>query len=141
MPSRKAALEEDQRWDVINYLRDLSGGQPAEGPFDAQAEAEKRATMLAQALEQELITEEEADLFDDVHAKMDVLIAESGSGQDSVMASGQDDVVTRLIAEGAISEEQAQAFNDIHDRLLNAGLMRYVQAMIRRPTSRSEMRS
>lgn len=123
MPSWKAALEEDQRWDVINYLRDLSGGQPVEGPFDAKAEAEKRATMLAQALEQELITEKEADLFDDVHAKMDVLIAESGSGQDSVMASGQDDVVTRLIAEGAISEEQAQAFNDIHDRLLYAGLM------------------
>jgi mono/diheme cytochrome c family protein len=124
MPSWKAVLEEEQRWDVINFLRVMSGGQPSDEPFDVQAEAEKRAQMLALALEQELISEDEAALFDDVHTKMDVLMAENESGQDSMMTNGQDNVMSRLLADGTISEEEAQAFNDIHDRLLNAGLMR-----------------
>ena len=123
MPAWKASLEEDARWDVINYLRVMSGGQPQPGPADAQAEADKRAAMLATALDDGLITEEEAQLFDEVHAQMDVLLADRSMGSGPMMGAGQTDVLAELVDQGSVSEEQIQAFNDIHDRLLAAGLM------------------
>jgi len=123
MPTWKASLDEEARWDVINYVRVMSGGLPQPGPLDAQAEAEKRATMLATAIEDDLISEEEAALFDDVHTKMDVLLADRPMGPGRMMGAGQDDVLADLVAQGDATEEQIQAFNDIHDRLLMAGLM------------------
>jgi mono/diheme cytochrome c family protein len=123
MPSWKAALDEEARWDVINYLRVLSGGQPQPGPADVRAEAEQRAAMLAAAVEDGLITEQEAELFDDVHKEMDALLAEQPMGPGRMMGAGQDDVLAELVADGAFTEQQIQAFNDIHDRLLMAGLM------------------
>ena len=123
MPAWKASLEETERWDLVNYLRVLSGGQPAPGPFDAQAEAEQRADMLAKAQEDGLITEEEAALFDEVHAAMDVLLAERPMGPGGMMGTGQSDVLAELVDQGTFTEEQIQAFNVIHDRLLAAGLM------------------
>ena len=122
MPAWKASLDEAARWDVINYLRVMSG-QPPSRPLDAQAEAEKRAAMLATALEDGLISEEEAQLFDEVHTKMDDLLADRPAGPGRMMGDGQGDVLAELIAQGAATEEQIQAFNDIHDRLLMAGLM------------------
>ncbi len=125
MPAWKASLEETERWDLINYLRVMSGGQPAPGPFDAQAEAEQRADMLAKAKEDGLITEEEAALFDEVHAAMDVLLTERPMpmGPGGMMGAGQSDVLAELVDQGTFTEEQIQAFNVIHDRLLAAGLM------------------
>ena len=123
MPSWKAALDEDARWDVINYLRVLSGGQPQPGPATAQEEAETRAVMLATAVTDGLITQEEADLFDDVHTEMDALLAGQPMGPGRMAGAGQDDVLAQLVAEGTFTEGQIQSFNDIHDRLLMAGLM------------------
>jgi mono/diheme cytochrome c family protein len=123
MPPWKRILDEDERWDVINYLRVMSGGQPQPGPVDAAAEAEKRAAMLATALDDGLINEEEARIFDDVHSKMDALLADRPMGPGRMMGAGQIDVLAELVAQGSATEEQIQAFNDIHDRLLAAGLM------------------
>jgi mono/diheme cytochrome c family protein len=123
MPSWKASLDEEARWDVINYVRVMSGGSPQPGPRSAQAEAEQRATMLAKAIEEGVITEEEAELFDDVHAKMDALLADRPMGPGRMMGAGQDDVLAELVDKGDATEEQIQAFNNIHDRLLMAGLM------------------
>jgi mono/diheme cytochrome c family protein len=123
MPSWKAALDEEARWDVINYIRVMSGGQPQTGPFDAQAEAEKRAAMLATALDDGLIDEEEAELFDAVHTEMDARLADRPMGPGRMMGAGQDDVLAELVDQGTFTQEQIQAFNDIHDRLLMAGLM------------------
>jgi mono/diheme cytochrome c family protein len=123
MPTWKATLDEAARWDVISYLRVLSGGQPQPGPVDAQEEAEKRATMLATAVEDGLITGQEAALFDDVHTELDALMAGRPMKAGGMMDSGQEDVLTSLVADGTFTEEQIQAFNDIHDRLLMAGLM------------------
>ncbi|UCG23761.1 MAG: cytochrome c [Chloroflexota bacterium] len=123
MPAWKASLEESERWDLVNHLRFLSGGRPGPGPFDAQAEAEKRAGMLAKALNDGLITEEEAALFDAVHADMDALLAGQPMGPGGMMGAGQSDVLAELVAKGSFTEEQIQAFNVIHDRLLAAELM------------------
>jgi mono/diheme cytochrome c family protein len=123
MPSWKAALDEEARWDVINYVRVMSGGQPQPGPLDAQAEAEQRADMLATAVEDGLISEEEAKLFDEVHTEMDALLTDQPMGPGRMAGMGNDDVLAGLVAQGTFTEEQIQAFNDIHDRLLMAGLM------------------
>mgnify|MGYP003573136899 FL=1 len=123
MPAWKKNLDEDERWDVINYLRVMSGGQPEPGPVRAGAEAEKRAAMLATALDDGLITEDEAALFDDVHSKMDALLADRPMGPGRMMGAGQDNVLAELVDQGSVTEAQIQAFNDIHDRLLAAGLM------------------
>jgi mono/diheme cytochrome c family protein len=123
MPAWNSALEEEERWQVISYIRQISGGQPAAATFDPQAEAEQRAQMLDKALAQDVITEEEAKLFDTVHSQMDALLAESGSMPGGMMGPEQDNLMVMLINQGAISEDEARAFNDIHDRLLAAGLM------------------
>jgi len=123
MPSWKGALDEEVRWDVINYLRVMSGGQPQPGPAGAQAEAEHRADMLATAVEDGLISEGEAELFDEVHAEMDALLTGQPMGPGRMAGMANDDVLAELVAQGAFTQQQIQAFNDIHDRLLMAGLM------------------
>lgn len=123
MPAWKTSLEEEERWQVISYIRQISGGQPAAATFDPKAEAEQRAKMLDKALAQDVISEEEAKLFDAVHGQMDALLAESGSMPSGMMGPNQDGLMATLIDQGAIGEDEARAFNDIHDRLLAAGLM------------------
>jgi hypothetical protein len=79
--------------------------------------------MLATAVADGLISEEEATLFDDVHTAMDALLVGRPMGPGRMMGAGQDDTLAELVAEGTFTEDQIQAFNDIHDRLLMAGLM------------------
>jgi mono/diheme cytochrome c family protein len=122
MPAWKGVLDEETRWDVVNALRDLSG-QPAPGPADREAEAARRGDMLAQALEQELITREEALLFDQIHARIDELLARRETAGMGMMVPDQTNILDQLVAQGIFSEQQVQMFNDVHDRLLAAGLM------------------
>lgn len=124
MPAWKAALDEQARWQVISYLRVLAGGLPAPGPMTQAEETARRAEMLAEAQDQGLITAEEAALFDDLHARMDALLAEETSSGMSMLNAGEANLLNRLVEQGEATEEQIRAFNDIHDRLLNAGLMR-----------------
>ncbi len=70
-----------------------------------------------------LITGKEAKLFDDVHTQMDALLAGQPMGPGRMADTGQDDVLAQLMAEGTFTEAQIQSFNDIHHRLLMAGLM------------------
>lgn len=121
MPTWKATVEEMDRWHLINYIRSMSGGA-VPTPMSPQEEAAKRAEMLDRAVDEGVITQDEAILFDQVHTHMDELLAESSAAGGQMMGQ-QDDVISRLVEEGTISEEQARIFNDVHDRLLAAGLM------------------
>ena len=124
-------LDEDTRWDVINYVRALGRGDVEPGsklggqPFDPAQEAAHRAEMLAQALEQAVITQAEADLFDQAHAEIDAFtLAEGIAG----MQSGErgdviPEILEALVADGSLEQDQADQFLDIHDRLIDAGLM------------------
>ncbi len=132
MPSYKDILDEQARWDVINYIRALGSGQvqPRQAVggamFDPQAEAQKHADMLAQAVEQGVITQEEADLFAAVHDKLDQyrqqhmeeLRNQAGTGADML-----DTMLSALVEQGTITQEEADAFKAIHQRLVDAGLM------------------
>ena len=72
MPPWKV-LDEQSRWDLINYMRALGAGtvKPGAGmggvTFDPTVQAAHQAEMLKQAVEQGVITEAEADTFNTVH--------------------------------------------------------------------------
>jgi mono/diheme cytochrome c family protein len=129
MPAWKDSLDEQARWDLINYVRALGRGQVAPrqaaggAAFDPAAEAAERAEMLAQGVEQGAITTAEADLFDEVHTAMD----ERATAGESPRAGGMDQIrlvlLEELVEAGTITQEQADAFEDIHERLVEAGVM------------------
>jgi mono/diheme cytochrome c family protein len=129
MPAWAATLDEQARWDVINYIQALGRGSvtPRQGmggaAFDPDAEAAQRAEMLATAVDQGVITQTEADTFNQVHTVLDDLMSQGMEDMSGNMASMQDEMLAELVNEGTISQAQADTFNDIHNRLLESGLM------------------
>ena len=124
-------LDEDARWDVINYVRALGRGQVRPGehiggqPFDQAAESVQRAEMLAQAVGQEVISQDEADVFDLVHTAMDkYLVTEGASGVDTgPRADALVQILGAMVSDDVISQSQADTFMAVHDKLIETGLM------------------
>jgi len=131
MTPYKVILDELSPWDVINYVRALGRGQvqPDEHmvgrPFDPAGEQIQRAEMLAQAVEQGVITQAEADLFDRAHTVMDAYLAEEGvSGMDTgPRVDALPQILAAMVAGEQVTQDQANTFLDVHDRLVEAGLM------------------
>jgi mono/diheme cytochrome c family protein len=129
MPRWQDVLDDDARWDVINYVRALGSGQIMPGQrvggaaFDAEAEAAKHDAMAAAGVQQGLLTQEEADTFLAVHAEMDTLMAAGMEEQDGGMENMQTVMLARLVGDGRITQENADVFSNVHERLLAAGLM------------------
>lgn len=129
MPAWGDAFSEQDRWDLINYVRALgSGTAPQMGnrmggsAYDPNAEATRQADMLAQAIADNVLTAAEADLFAKVHAELEASMT-SGMQMQGNMGQMQTVLLAQLVDLGTISQEEAEQFNDIHDRLLAAGLM------------------
>lgn len=124
MPPWKSILDEQARWDVINYVRALGSGRvsPKEvaggAIFDPAAENAIRNEILAQAVEQQVLTQDEADLFNQVHSAMDNL-AVAGT----FVGNGEEALLVELVETGKITQTQADAFNNIHNKLIEANLM------------------
>jgi len=118
MPAYGTALTEQQIWDVINYVRYLS--EVAGDPGQSQE------AMLAKAVAEGIITQDEADLFQRIHALLEEykqeheaeLKAQAGGNPDAMMEL----MFKGLIEQGLITEEEAQAFQD-NNRLHEAGIM------------------
>jgi hypothetical protein len=129
MPAWKASLDEEARWDLVNYIRALGRGQvlPRQGaggaPFDPAAEQARHAEMLAKGVELSVVTQEEADLFEEVHAAMDEQAVAGEASRVGAMDRMRDVLLAELVELGTITQEQADRFNDVHDRLVEAGLM------------------
>lgn len=125
----ESVLSEEERWDVINYVQALGAGTVTPRPqmggaaFDPEAEQLQREAMLATAIEQDVITQAEAESFTAVHTLIDELMA----GMDRQSMSGTNDMLTMMLStlvdEGKITQSEADSFADIHDRLGAAGLM------------------
>ncbi len=122
-------LSEDQRWDVINYVQALGRGDvaPTESvggeTLDPELEAQKQADMLADAVEQGVLTQEEADTFAVVHADIDEHMADMG---DHAMGSADDMmevILSLLVSDGKITQEQSELFVKTHGLLDMSGLM------------------
>jgi mono/diheme cytochrome c family protein len=130
MPAWKV-LDEQARWDMVNYMRALGSGtvNPAVGmggeAYDPEVQAAHQAEMLAQAVEQGVITQEEADIFKLVHDTVESYrtehpeILNDGSNATEREAA----ILAALVKENIITQTQADAFTGIHDRLGTSGLM------------------
>jgi polyhydroxyalkanoate synthesis regulator phasin len=131
MPAWKETLDEQARWDVINYIRALGEGKvpPASqmggAMFDPEAQATRQAEMLAQAVTQGVVTQEEADTFVTVHDAMEQYRTEHppAAGDGLTDTEREAAMLAALVEAGTITQEQADTFGDIHDRLGEAGLM------------------
>ena len=127
----KDILDENARWDVINYLRALGRGAVSPGqnmggqPFDPAQETAQRVEMLAEAVSQSLISQTEADLFERVHQEIDQFTLEASvTGIDTGnRADALPQILDNIVAAETISRAEADQFLAIHDQLISAGLM------------------
>lgn len=131
MPAWKDILDEQARWDLIHYMRALGAGKAAPASqmggalYDPAAQAAHQAEMLANAVEQGVITQAEAEMFKTVHDATEAYraahpeMASSGLSTDENQAA----MLAALVKAQTITQEQADAFKDIHDRIGAAGLM------------------
>ena len=125
MPAWKAILDEEARWDVINYARSLGGGDATmggDGAMRDEMQAAMQDEMLAAGIGQGVINEADAETFRNLHAQIDAYrAAEDG------MTGNMDEILDQLLAamvdDGQLSQADADAFADIHARLSEAGLM------------------
>lgn len=133
MPVWKDALDEQARWDLINYMRSLGDGgmmgqgRMGRGPGPQAGEAEHRAAMLAEAVAEGALTQEEADFFERVHQVLDERYAADaatmeGMGPRGMMAM-QRGLTSQAVRDGYITQADADRFTEIHDRLVQAGVM------------------
>lgn len=130
MPAWKM-LDEQARWDMINYMRALGTGtvEPASSMggevYDPEVQAARQAEILAQAVEQGVITRLEADTFDFVHTAVEEYRIE----HPDIVKSSDDAteretaILTSLVEAQIITQAEADAFIDIHNRLGASGFM------------------
>lgn len=128
MPAWKGVLDERARWDAINYVRAL--GQGAVTPKRAvggatgnaaEAEARMMADMVAQAVKDGVITQADADVFNQVHPIVDAYahaMPRAGTGDP---LQRQTQLVSELTAAGTLTQAQGDRFLDIVRRLQAAG--------------------
>lgn len=127
MPRWQDVLDEDDRWDVINYVRALGNGtvMPGRGmgaSFDPAAEAAQHEAMAAAGVLQGLLTQEEADAFVSVHALMDARVGQRGVGSGGMDAQ-QRALLAELVEAGEVTQAEADMFTRAHEALMAAELM------------------
>jgi mono/diheme cytochrome c family protein len=128
MPAWKDILDEESRWDVLNYVRALGSGN-VDPQFrggvemSAEEEAAKHAEMIAAGVEQNLFTQADGAVFLAVHDEINALqeegVDETGGGPDEMLPL----MLTMLVEDGLITQEEADTFTFVHDTLDEAGLM------------------
>jgi mono/diheme cytochrome c family protein len=128
MPAWKETLTEQQIWEVLAYLRALGSGQvtpqASNGGEALQPglEAQQQAEILAKAVEQSVISQEEADNFALVHIPLEERIAQITPAPGETMDARQAAIFEALVAEGVLTQAQVDLFNQAHQKLMDAGL-------------------
>lgn len=138
MVTFKNVLTKLERWDAINYARSLGGGEMGGGmgmgsmgggmmstpnPDGTTTGDTEHTAMLNQAIEQDLIVQEEANMFEQVHAALMTYIsnrAEPVTGNGPEM---QAKMLAEMVEQGVVTQSQADTFTNVHDILSDAGLM------------------
>jgi mono/diheme cytochrome c family protein len=118
MPPWKGVLTDDQIWNVIAYTRALGKANADEMRMIQSAQID---AVLKKALNQKLITDAEAESFRTVHAALEsYLIANTPSGS---MTEKESAALSALVADGTLTQDQAQEFQRIHAILIQNGMM------------------
>lgn len=127
MPAWKSTLDEQARWDVINYIQALGAGtmQPrmmmGGAMFDPAIEQQNRREMVDEAIAAGLIDAEQAETFLSVHDHLDELMLETGL---RMQGNNLPALLAILVERETISQAEADSFAAVHDLLIEAGLMR-----------------
>ncbi len=131
MLSFKDKLGEEEIWDIINYLRALGQGEamPSESGmggemYDPEFERKHHEEMLAEAIEEELIDQVQADNFMLVHDALDQYMEDNDlrPGTESVDEM-QPEIFVTLVEAGTLAQEQVDSFNAVHQLLIDEGFM------------------
>jgi len=129
MPGWKTTLDEQAQWNVINYIRALGSGRVSPKQvvggetFDPDAENTIRVGILTLAVEQNVLTQDEANLFNQIHSEMDRPAASGTFEPDGDMNRREETIPAELVASGKITQIQADTFNNIHHKLVESSLM------------------
>ncbi|MCP4139734.1 MAG: cytochrome c [Chloroflexi bacterium] len=120
MPAFKDKLEENEIWDAINYVRALGRDES----YDPEFERAHHQSMVDNAIEEEFIDKEQADNFMLVHEALNTYMAENDirAGAKSVDEM-QPEIFAALVEIGTLTQEEVDSFNDVHQLLLDEGLM------------------
>ena len=125
-------LDEDARWDVINYVRALGRGQVhprgeqmGGQPFDPARKKPNGAEMLSQAVEEGRDFSGRSRYFRSGACLRWMNIWPRKRFRDGYRPSGRcaTQILEAMVAADLISQYQADHFLDVHDRLIEAGLM------------------
>ncbi|MBT3314333.1 MAG: cytochrome c [Anaerolineae bacterium] len=131
MPAFKEKLEEEEIWDAINYVRALGSGEvmPAESGmggeiYDPEFERAHHQSMIDDALAGKYITQEQADNFMLVHEALNDYMVENDirAGAKSVDEM-QPEIFAALVEIGTLTQGEVDSFNEVHQLLLDEGLM------------------
>lgn len=112
MPTWAGALDEQTRWDLINYMRSLGPGGGAGNASNDQATA-----MVAAGVAAGVVTQAEADTFLTVHALVEAQMmaqtAQRGSGIER-----QDIALSALVDAKTVTPKDAATFLRVREQLL-----------------------
>jgi mono/diheme cytochrome c family protein len=114
MPAWKDILTEEQRWDVLHYVRALGRDGAA---AIATAQAARQDEMLKQAVEQGVIDQADAENFRTVHDALEGYLKLQSEIKGN-MTEREAAALQALVGDGRITQQQAQAFRLIHDNWL-----------------------
>ena len=132
MPTFKEKLSEEEIWDAINYVRALGAGaaMPAGSGmggamYDPELENAQHEAMVNDAMDKGLIDQAQADNFLLVHEALNTYVIENDlrAGAQS-MDEMQPEIFAALVEAGTLTQEQVDGFNEVHQLLLDEGLMR-----------------
>ena len=118
-------LSENERWDVLNYVRALGSGQVQAAAEATDEElAQQQSAMLETAVSDNLISEEEAAVFANARATVEAAMSKR---RDGGCSSSTADVMPELLAElaaaGELTQLDADIFLEVYNTLDAAGVL------------------
>ncbi len=135
MPAWNDLLSEQARWDLINYMRSL-GSDTAQGMGMGHGQGmggmvrgmgmggqmmQRQGQMLAAAVAAGLVTQEDADFFQQIQQALLDKYANGRPGQgrlvEQAVSSGQ------AVADGVLSQADADRYTAIHDQMMQVESM------------------
>jgi mono/diheme cytochrome c family protein len=132
MPTFKEKLSEEEIWDAINYVRALGAGtaMPAGdgmggAMYDPEFENAQHEAMVNDAMDKDLIDQAQADNFLLVHEALNTYVLENDlrAGAQSI-DDMQPEIFAALVEAGTLTQAQVDSFNEVHQLMLNEGVMK-----------------
>ena len=135
MPAWKDAFDDETIWDLINYIQALGEGSTmgmgqgmgqgmGMGPgANPEAQAIQQAALLDAAIDQELITQEQADAFEAIHPIVDAKPSPRLRGTVAQETMLLETALAGLGTDVGRSQEQTDTFKTVRDAMAEANLL------------------